>query len=333
MSQTRSIITGANGFLGQWLVRRLLAEGHEVSVVLRNPKSLDAELASKVKIYQGDVTKYDSLLEPFKNKDAVFHLAGLIAYKRKELPAMYEVNVTGTQNVIAAMVAQGVSRLLHLSSVVAVGASFTPQNILDEDSPYLIGHLKLGYFDTKHEAEKRVVAAVKENKIQAVMINPSTIYGPGDATKGSRKTQVKVARGGFPFYTAGGVSVVDVEDVVNAIVSGFNKGRNGERYIVAGDNVTIKQLFEIIARCGGVKPPEVYMPTMILKTLGFFGDTMNQLGMQSSLSIENAYTASMFHWFKHDKAARELDFRPQPAELAIEKSVRWMRDHGLLNKG
>lgn len=330
MAKTKSIITGANGFLGLWLIRRLLHEGHEVGVVVRNPASLPSDLTKQIKIFKGDITDKASLLEPFKNQEAVFHLAGLIAYKRSEHAAMHAVNVEGTQNVVDTMIQASVPKLLHLSSVVAVGASFSPEQILDENSPYTIGHLNLGYFNTKRAAEKIVVRATNENKIQSVLINPSTIYGPGDAAKGSRKTQLKVARGEFPFYTAGGVSVVDVEDVTNAIVSGFLKGKNGERYIVSGDNITVQKLFEIIADCAQVKAPDIYLPTSILKTLGYAGDLLGRIGFETSISIENAYTASMFHWFRNDKAKKEIDFKSRPAYESIEKSVRWMKDQNLI---
>lgn len=329
-AQLRSLVTGANGFLGQWLVRRLISEGHAVSVLIRNPQSLPEDLRRYVVIHKGDITQPESLEEAFQKKDQIFHLAGLIAYKREELAAMKRVNVDGTRHVIEAMVKYNVPQLLHLSSVVAVGASTSSKVILNEESPYNVGHLHLGYFDTKHEAEKLVIEATKKNLIRSVIINPSTIYGPGDATKGSRKTQIKVARGEFPFYTGGGVSIVDVEDVVSAILNAVKHGRNGERYIIAGDNITIHDLFTMIARAAGVTAPQIYMPTALLKAIGCVGDLMNKVGLKSSISIENAYTASMFHWFSNEKAKKELNFQPRPAYESIEKSVRWMRENKII---
>ncbi len=323
-------VTGANGFLGSWLVRRLLDDGHQVRAVVRKSSDLSELAELKPEYIFGDIGDSTSLLEAFKDQEIVFHLAGAIAYKKSERALMETVNVQGTQNVVDACVNLQTPQLLHLSSVVAVGASFK-QSVLDENSPYLIQKLDLGYFETKRKAEQIVIGAVKENRIRAVCVNPSTIYGAGDAKKGSRKTQVKVARGKFPFYTNGGVNVVAVEDVVDGILLAAKLGKNGERYILSSENMTIKNLFERIAFFAGVKAPQTLMPDWALHTLGFTGDTLNRFGLKGGLSRENAYTASMHHWFSSAKAQKDLGFNPKPSDLAIENSVRWMKENGYLS--
>lgn len=322
----KAIVTGANGFLGSWLCRRLLEEGHDVTALVRKSSDLSEIEHLKLKYEYGDVTDKASLQASFKDKDYVFHLAGVIAYKAVDRALMNRVNIGGTQNVVDVLTEQKQAKLLNLSSVVAVGASFKPES-LTEDSPYTIHDLNLGYFETKHAAEKIVTAAAKKNLIHAVSANPSTIYGFGDAKKGSRKTQIKVAREEFPFYTSGGANVVAAEDVVDGIMKAVAKGRNGERYILCGDNLTIKELFTKIANFAGVKPPQILLPFPLLKLVGHIGDLTGK-----GLSVENAYTASMYHWFTCDKAKKELGFSPRPSDIAIENSVRWMKDHGYLNK-
>ncbi len=321
----KTIVTGANGFLGSWLCKRLLDEGHEVTALVRKTSDLSEIEHLKLNYEYGDVTNKASLQTAFKNKDYVFHLAGLIAYKKADRPMMDKVNIGGTQNVVDVLTEQKQAKLLNLSSVVAVGASFTPKE-LTEESPYTIHKLNLGYFETKHTAEKIVCAAAKENKIHAINVNPSTIYGFGDAKKGSRKTQVKVARGKFPFYTGGGVNVVAAEDVTDGIMKAITKGRSGERYLLTSENMTIKELFTKISGFAGVKAPKILMPFPVLKLIGQIGDLTG-----SGLSVENAYTASMYHWFNCDKAKKELGFSPRPSDIAIENSVRWMKDHGYLD--
>lgn len=321
----KAIVTGANGFLGSWLCSRLLEEGHDVTALVRKSSDLSEIEHLKLKYEYGDVTDKASLKLAFKDKDYVFHLAGVIAYKAADRPMMDKVNIGGTQNVVDVLIEQKQAKLLNLSSVVAVGASFKPIS-LTEDSPYTIHDLNLGYFETKHEAEKIVTAAAKNNLIHAVSVNPSTIYGFGDAKKGSRKTQVKVARGKFLFYTGGGVNVVAAEDVVDGILRAVDKGRNGERYILCSQNITIKELFTEIAGFAGVKPPKIFMPFSVLKLVGRVGDLTG-----SGVSLENAYTASMYHWFTCDKAKKELGFSPRSSDIAIENSVRWMKDNGYLD--
>jgi dihydroflavonol-4-reductase len=321
----KSIVTGANGFLGAWLCERLLAEGHEVTALVRKNSDLSELEGLKINYAYGDVTDLKSLQDAFKNQNHVYHLAGVVAYKASERQKMNSVNIDGTQNVVTACETQNADQLLHLSSVVAIGASFNPV-VLNEDSKYEIGNLNLGYFETKHQAEKIVIAAAQAKKIHAVCVNPGTIYGSADAKKSSRKMQVKVARGKLPFYTGGGVNVVPVSDVINGIVNATKLGQSGERYILGGDNFTIKNLFEIIADCAGVSKPKFKIPTFVLHALGFVGD---HFGV--GISQENAYTASMYHWFDSTKAKNNLQFTPTSSTAAIEESVRWMKNNGYLN--
>lgn len=324
------VVTGANGFLGSWVVRALAERGHEVHALVRPKADLSELEGVRYTVVHGDVTDVSSLEAAFEGADSVFHLAGVIAYKRSQRELMEKVNVGGTANVIQAVRKNRVRRLVHLSSVTAIGAGFTPREILNEDSPYNVAHLKLGYFDTKRDAEILVRDAVRRGEIDAVILNPSTIYGPGDARKGSRKTQLKVARGEFPFYTSGGVSILSIEDAVTGILAGWEKGRSGERYILAGENIRIKELFRLIAEAAGVPAPRWKLPNFVVFMAGALGDFKEKIGKSSSVSIENAWTSTLYHWFDNSKARRELGLDPKPARDAIAASVGWMKANGLL---
>lgn len=326
------LVTGANGFLGSWVTRALVNEGHDVYALVRPNSDLSELEGVDCKYVHGDVTDVHSLLEAVRDMDSVFHLAGVIAYKKSQRALMERVNVQGTANVLEVCREFKVRRLVYLSSVVAIGAGQSRNQILNEESPYNIGNLDLGYFQTKHQAEALVKAACDKNEVDAVILNPSTIYGRGDAKKGSRKMQLKVAQGKLKFYTSGGVNVVAVEDVVAGILSAWKKGRSGERYILAGENILIKDLFTMIATEAGVKPPSYQLPTGLLHAVGTVGDLMEKLGLKGPLSRENAYTATMYHWFDSQKAQQELDFKPRPAREAIHNSVQWMKDQGLTSR-
>lgn len=324
------VITGANGFLGSWLTRLLAEKGLDVHILAR-PKSDLSELhGARFKVQHGDVLDPISLQKAFDGAKGVFHLAGVVAYRPQDRPLMEQVNVQGTLNVINACEKLKIPKVLHLSSVVAVGASKSPHVILNEDSPYEISHLNLGYFETKRKAELLVKDAFARGAFDTVIVNPSTIYGAGDAKKGSRSVQVKVARGKFPFYTSGGASIVGVEDVVNGIWSAWEKGRSGERYILSHENWTVRELFSAIAEEAGVDSPQIQLPSLILHALGAIGDFLQPLGVKGPVTSENAWTSTMFHWFDNSKARRELGFNPRPAREAIAKSVAWMKENGLL---
>lgn len=326
------LVTGASGFVGSWLVKNLVQRGHRVRILHRPSSALDELAGVQFESFHGDVTDRESVGRACQGMETVFHLAGVVGYSKAMRQQMEQVNVQGTRNVVEALQASKGTSLVYMSSVVAVGASLDGRTPLNEDSPYNISHLNLGYFETKRAAEEIVRDAARSGRIHAVTLNPSTIYGPADAKKGSRKVQLKVARGEFHFYTSGGVSIISVHDVVAGVLAAWEKGRNGERYILSGDNVTIRQLFELIARSAGVPAPRIYLPNPIVKTIGRCGDLLEALGKKGPLNTENAWTSILFHWFDNSKARLELGLSPRPAPFAIGESVAWMKQHGLLEK-
>lgn len=325
------LVTGATGFIGLHLVHQLIKDGHDVTVLVRRPLK-ETELKNlPVKAAIGDVTDFHSLLKATENQDIVYHLAGKIAYKPSERKDMEKVNVGGTQKVVDACVTQKTPALVYMSSVVAIGASTQPV-VLNETATYNVKHLQLGYFDTKHAAEELVKTAVHHNGLNAYILNPSTVYGAGDATKGSRSVQRKVAMGKFPFYTPGGVNVVHINDVLHCLKTITQKGRVGERYIVAGENLLLKDVFSMIAEVAGVNPPKMMLPRWALHTLGALGDSvLTPLGFKSPLSRETAWTSSMYHWFSSEKAQKELGLKVTPAKIAIQESVEWMINNGYIS--
>jgi len=278
--------------------------------------------ATGVEFIKGDITDVTSVEKAVRGVDFVYHLAGLIAYKASERQKMEDINVGGTKNIGEACVKYGVKKLVYMSSVCAIGASETPQ-ALDENSEYTIGKYNLGYFETKRKSEIELKKLIGEKGLDAVFVNPSTVYGKGDVEKGSRSAQVKVAQGRFKFYAPGGVSIADLDSVVAATLKAREVGRTGERYILSGDNITIKQLFEMIAAEAGVEAPKIRLPRSVLMALGHIGDFATSLGLKGGFSLENAISSSLFHWFNHDKAKRELGYNPLPAREAIKHSVQY----------
>ncbi|MFN8845793.1 MAG: NAD-dependent epimerase/dehydratase family protein [Bdellovibrionales bacterium] len=326
------VVTGANGFLGSWLVKKLNELGQDVHILNRQNSDLSELKNLKFSQHVGDVLNPESLKKAFEGAELIYHLAGVVAYRKSERQNMERVNVEGTRNVITALRQNKVPRLLHLSSVVTVGAGHNPNEILNENSVYNLKSYNLGYFETKRAAENLVMNELKSGDFEAQIVNPSTIYGAADAKKGSRKIQVKVAQGKFPFYTPGGVNVVAVEDVIDGILLALQKGKSGERYILSGENWTIQKLFTEIAHVAGVKEPAFLLPSAVLFALGLIGDSLEKIGIRGGISSENARTSTLYHWFDNQKAKTQLGFNPRPSTTAIENSVNWMREKGLLNK-
>jgi len=324
------LVTGGNGFLGSWVVKRLIEDNHQVKILHRPHSDLSSLNGLKFESAIGDVTDPQSLLMATKDSEAVFHIAGLISYSSKDNDLMKKINVQGTANVVDACIKAGVRRLIFTSSVVAVGASFKPE-ILNEESPYTLQKFNLGYYNTKKEAEDLIIDAVKNRKLDAVIVNPAAMFGPGDAVKGSRKTQLKVVRGELPFYPPGGVNVLHVDDAVSAHIQALKKGRSGERYILGGENLKIKDFFKMLAQAGGKKPPSIGLPSVALKGIYELSKVASKIGISFSSSSDSYLLSTLYHWYDSSKARQELEFRPRPAMSAIEESVAWSRAHGFLD--
>ena len=322
----RFLVTGATGSIGTPLVKHLLRSGHDVSILSRHDRAPEELSGLGVRVFQGDIVDLESVNRSLKGHEGVFHLAGYVGYKKYERAMMEKINVEGTRNVITAALKNNIKRLLHVSTVNAIGATFD-KTILNEATPYNLEKFHFGYSDTKKAAEDLVK---DETRLDSVIVSPSTTYGAGDMLKSSRSTQKKVAQGKFPFYSRGGTSVADLNEVVKGMLSAFEKGRSGERYILGGENLTIKEIFDLIADEAGVKPPSVYLPNLIMNSLGFWGDLMESLGSKGPINSESAILAQMYHWFDSAKAQRELNYKVSPARVGIHNSIQWMKEKGML---
>lgn len=325
------LVTGATGFVGSWLVKKLISMDHEVHILRRKESDVTGIADLPLVHHLGDVTDTESLNDSCKQVEVIFHLAGVVGYSRSMRDIMEKVNVGGTTNVVeASQKNPNIKRLVYMSSVVAIGASFDGSSPLNENSEYNLAHLDLGYFQTKHKAEQIVKQACDNDSIDAVILNPSTIYGPGDAKKGSRKTQIKVAQGKMPFYTSGGVNVIYIDDLVEAAYKAFERGRTGERYILGGENITIKKLFECIAEAANTSVPKVSLPNTLVQLMGKVGDILEMFDKKGPINSENAWAATLFHWFDSTKAQSELDLKITPAEHSIATSVHWMKENKII---
>ncbi len=325
------LVTGANGFLGSWVTAALVNEGHKVKILARPQSDLSELDISKIEVVNGDILDRESVDSACKSQDAVFHLAGVIAYTPQKRELMEKVNVGGTKNVVEAVKRHQVRRLVHLSSVVAIGAGRDKSDVLNEKSQYNIKDLDLGYFETKRKSEALVKEACDKKEIDAVILNPSTIYGAGDARKASRTNQMKAAKGQLRFCPPGGVNVVAVEDVVTGILAAWKNGKTGERYILASDNLLIYDVMNMIAKEAHSRPPDVIVPKIVMLALGKIGDQIETLGHRSFLNSELANSTTLYNWFDNSKAKAELGLQFRSSQEAIHNSVQWIKDRGLLS--
>ena len=260
----------------------------------------------------------------------MFHCAAAVGVIREVKPEMSATNVTGTQNVIDACIAAKVGRLVHTSSVVAVGLSTNGQPC-DETATWNFDKEGLidAYAITKREAEDVVHKA--NDRLDCVIVNPTYMFGPRDARPSSGKLIIDVAKRRVPGTTPGYNNFVDVRDVARGMMAAWIKGRRGERYILAGHDMTYREVFHRIAKVAGVKPPRFAVPYAAARLVGLWGDMVERRGkdpLVNGTQIRYAYTDKFR--FQSSKAAKELGYTFGPIEPAIDDALVWFRKNGML---
>ena len=327
---SRVAITGASGLLGGNLAAECHAAGHHVIATRRASTRVDHLDDLPIEWRDADLGDAAALARAFEGADVVFHCAAAVTVRRAVTPDMTAANVTGTERVIEACVAARVPRLVHTSSVVAIGLS-TDGKPCDETAEWNFEREGLldAYAITKHQAEQVVRAAA--DRIDAVIVNPTYMFGPRDARPSSGKLIVDVVRRKVPGWTPGYNNFVDVRDVARGMLAAWQRGRRGERYILAGHDLTYREAFETIARVAGVAPPRLYAPHAVAWLLGRWGDLVERRGgspVVNSTQVRYAYT-DRFR-FSSTKAARELGYAPGPLGPAIADAIAWFRARGML---
>jgi dihydroflavonol-4-reductase len=327
---TRVAITGASGLLGSNLAAALLSAGHHVLATRRRGSKVAQLDDLPIEWREADLGSTEALASAFAGAEAVFHCAAAVSVKREVTPEMTDANVIGTERVIDACVAAGVKRLIHTSSVVAVGLT-TNTNPCDETARWNFEELGLSdaYAKTKHLAEERVHAA--RDRIDAVIVNPTYMFGPRDARPSSGKMILDVARRRVPSWTPGYNNFVDVRDVARGMILAWHSGKRGERYILGGHDMTYRACFAAIARTAGVKPPRFGAPYVVARLLGAFGDLQEWRGKDSLVNTTQIrYAYSDQFRFTSAKAQRELGYTYGALEPAIADALAWFRAHGML---
>ena len=311
------LVTGASGFLGSHLARRLLAAGHRVAALAR-PGAL---LPGGLERMEGDLRDEASLTRASEGCEAVFHAAAVLGYRDSLDRLQEEVNVLGTRRLCAAARRAGVRRLILTSSVVAIGIPEEGE-LADESSPFGPQPARLPYARTKHAAELEVLEAV-ESGLDAVTVNPGVIFGVRPNRHHTLNLFETLAAGRMPVYPTGGVSWVWVEDVVDGCLKALEKGRTGSRYLLAGENLPYRDFMRAVCRAAGSRAPVLPLPGHALLAATAL------LGNLSPLSVEAARLGSRHLYYRSDLAARELGWHPTPLAEAIRHSIQtWMERKG-----
>ncbi|MBN1386883.1 MAG: NAD-dependent epimerase/dehydratase family protein [Bacteroidales bacterium] len=326
-------ITGADGILGNNLVRILIDRGHDIKIFIETGKEARYLEGLNIEKSWGSILNYEELKDAMKGYDLVIHAAAKTDMWPTRHESYWKVNVEGTKNVIAAVKELGISRMIHIGTA----NSFGPGDKSDpgnENKPYAAGKYKLDYICSKYSAQKEVLKAVEEDGLNAVVMNPTFMIGPYDSKPSSGAMIMAVNRGKIPGCPAGGRNFVYVGDVANAIVNAMEKGKKGECYILGHENLTYKEAFGKMAEALGAKAPDSNMPRFITLAYGWVMSVAASIfGFKPSVSYPMALISTEKHFYSSEKAVKELGMPQTPISEALREAVNWFRDNNYIKNG
>jgi len=323
------LVTGGTGFIGSNLSLKLLCEGYDVRILRRPTSNLLAIDGIDVEHFIGDILDTDSLRKAMKGRDTVFHTAATVSFWSKKRDSIYEVNVQGTRNVANVALELGVERLVHTSSVAALGYK-TDGSLTDETTEYNWAQLNIPYKHAKYAAEQEILKAI-EKGLPAVIVNPSVVMGPRDLHFHGGQIIRDVKRGLAPLYLDSWINIVYVGDVVFGHLQAAKKGRIGERYILAGENLKTKDAFARTARIVGGLPPMIRVPFLFAKGAARACDWFAALTNTKPLITPELILAAEHETpYSVEKAVRELDYRITPFEVAVREAYEWYLEKGMI---
>ena len=323
MTQT-IFITGGNGFIGSRIVRQLINQGYRVHCLLR-PTSKTARIDDlPIERVTGDIRDRALLEAGMQDCDGVIHLASLANWDDIHSPLMHEVVVGGSRNVLAAAQACGNLRTVYVSSIIAVNGTQEAQ-VQNEESPFtLCDEQSYSYAFAKQEVEaicREMVAA----GLPVVIVNPAEVYGPHDDNMVTADNLVDFAQSNPVFVPTGGTSVVHVDDVAAGIIASFEQGHVGERYILGGDNLTIRELAALTLEIVGQQKHIVTLPNTLLLRLARLG---SRLHIPLPFNPAVIPYAVRYWWMDNTKAREELGVTFRSARDVLTPTVRWLVDGG-----
>lgn len=326
----RVLVTGATGFVGSAVARKLVGAGHDVRVLARASSNRQNVEGLALEVVVGDLTDRASLDAAMKGVTALFHVAADYRLWVPDPDRMYAINVEGTRNIMLAAAAAGVARIVYTSSVATLGLN-ADGSPADETTPVTIDDMIGHYKRSKFLAEREVSRLAREQDLPVVIVNPSTPLGPSDIKPTpTGRLIVDAASGRMPAFVDTGLNFAHVDDVAEGHILAFKKGEIGERYILGGDNLSLQDLLQRLAAICGRKPPRFKVPHGVVLPIAHMMEAWARISGSGEpiVTVDGVKLSRKKMYFSIDKARRELGYSPRPVGEALRDAVAWFRDNG-----
>lgn len=328
LTPLKVLVTGADGMLGSNLVRMLVENKYDVSVLLYNLSKSNTLDGFNIKKYYGDVTIPDTLDNAFKGNEIIIHTAANTSVWPARSEIVRNVNIKGTRNVIDKSLEYQVKKLIYVGSASSINTNISRTNrYLFPGAKY-----KLDYIDSKYHALQLVLQSMKENNLPATAILPTFMIGAYDSALGSGKMVLNVANGRLKFYTGGGRNFVHVKDVANAIIKSIEPKTNGKVFIIGNENLLYNDFFHLVSEVTGQQSPKIKIPNFAVKTFGFIGQIFAAFTHKEPLLSYPLARISCEKQFIDYDSPEDLNIIKTPIKNAIEECVDWFCNNGYLAK-
>ncbi|MHA1599484.1 MAG: hopanoid-associated sugar epimerase [Alphaproteobacteria bacterium] len=327
------LVTGATGFVGSAVARQLVSRGESVRVLVRAGGDRRNIADLPVEPVEGDLRDGDSLARAVRGCRALYHVAADYRIWVPRPDDIYETNVAGTTRLLHAAAAEGIERIVYTSSVAVLGAR-PGEGAADEETPVCLADMIGHYKRSKFLAEEAVRRLVDEEGLPVVIVNPSTPIGPRDVKPTpTGRLIVEAATGRMPAFVDTGLNVVHVDDVAAGHLLAFDRGVVGERYVLGGENLTLRDILAEIARLCGRRVPRVRLPHGLVMPIAYAAESVSRVtGREPFVTVDGLRMARKKMFFSSAKAETALGYRARPAEEALADAVEWFRGAGYLSK-
>lgn len=322
-------LTGATGFVGAHVARHLAQQGAQLRMLVRATSNLGNIEGLGGETVVGDLLQPDALQSAIRGCDAVMHVAADYRLWVRDPKAMYAANVEGTRALLRIAGEEAVPRFVYTSSVATMGFK-SDGTIVDETTPVSIADMIGHYKRSKFMAEQVAVEAARAGQ-QVVILNPTTPIGAQDVKPTpTGRIVVDFLNRKFPAYVDTGLNLVDVSEVARTHGAALEAGRPGERYILGGENLTLKQILDKMSAITGLPSPTLKVPHAVAMTFAFFDETITGrlLGKEPRATVEAVRMGRKKMFASSAKAERELGFRKIPVYEALRAAIDWFRTHG-----
>jgi len=322
-------LTGATGFVGSHVARAAAAQGADLRLLVRKSSNLAGIEGIAAELVTGDLARPRELSSALSGCNAVLHVAADYRLWVRNPDAMYAANVGGTAELLRLAREAGVPRFVYTSSVATMGFR-SDGSVANENSPVAIAAMVGHYKRSKFLAEQEAIRAAQLGQ-QVVILNPTTPIGTGDSKPTpTGRIVVDFLNRKFPAYVDTGLNLVDVEEIARVHLAALTLGRFGERYILGGENLTLKQILDRMAAITGLPSPSVRVPHRVAMAFAFFDENFNGRlrGREPRATVEAVRMGKKKMFASSAKAEAELGFRVLPVDHALRSAIEWFRAHG-----